>query len=128
MVQGTFGAFDTLYYHEYKLRLPAQPPARKELMLHASRDFVYALLFCTIGWVTWNGLFAWVFLLLLAPGDHHYACLRNIPAPRSGKALSANREPFCDHLGDHGLTLEQEQACILTPDERIARILENAPA
>ena len=65
MAQGTLGAFDTLYYHEYKLRLPAQAHARKELMLHAGRDFVYALLFCTIGWVTWNGLFAWVFLLLL---------------------------------------------------------------
>jgi len=66
MAQGALGAFDTLYFHEYKLRLPAQPHARHELHLHASRDFIYAILFGTIGWVTWNGLFAWVFLLLLA--------------------------------------------------------------
>ena len=65
LAQGALGAFDTLYYHEYKLRLPAQPHARHELQLHAFRDFVYALLFGTIGWVTWNGLLAYVFLSLL---------------------------------------------------------------
>ena len=63
--QGAMGAFDTLYYHEYKLRLPAQPHAVNELRLHALRDFVYAILFVSIGWVTWNGLFAWLFLGLL---------------------------------------------------------------
>lgn len=47
--QGVLGAFDTLYYHEYKLRLPAQPHARHELQLHACRDFAYAVLFGTIG-------------------------------------------------------------------------------
>lgn len=56
LTQGAMGAFDTLYFHEYKLRLPAQPHARRELQLHAFRDFVYAVLFSTIGWVTWNGL------------------------------------------------------------------------
>src|SRR5579871_5272744 len=65
LAQGVLGACDTLYYHEYKLRLPAQPHARHELQLHAFRDFIYALLFGTIGWLTWNGLFAWLFLLLL---------------------------------------------------------------
>ena len=59
------GAFDTLYYHEYKLRLPAQPHARHEVQLHAARDFAYALLFGTIGWLTWNGLLAWLFVALL---------------------------------------------------------------
>jgi hypothetical protein len=65
LAQGALGAFDTLYYHEYKLRLPAQPHAANELKLHALRDFVYALLFGTIGWITWNGLLAWLFLALL---------------------------------------------------------------
>lgn len=65
LFQGMLGAFDTLYYHEYKLRLPAQTYARHELKLHALRDFAYALLFGTIGWLTWNGLFAWLFLVLL---------------------------------------------------------------
>src|SRR6476646_6672985 len=65
LAQGILGAFDTLYYHEYKLRLPAQPHARNEIRLHALRDFVYAILFGAIGWVTWNGLFGWIFFLLL---------------------------------------------------------------
>jgi hypothetical protein len=63
---GALGAFDTLYYHEWKLRLPARAHARLELLLHASRDFTYALLFATIGWLTWNGMLAWVFAALLA--------------------------------------------------------------
>lgn len=63
--QGFLGAFDTLYYHEYKLRLPARQHARHELMLHALRDFIYALLFGTLGWLAWNGLLAGVLLLLL---------------------------------------------------------------
>ncbi|HLJ57547.1 MAG TPA: hypothetical protein VKT77_21100 [Chthonomonadaceae bacterium] len=65
LVQGILGTFDTLYYHEYKLRLPAQPTARNELRIHAVRDFVYAILFGAIGWVAWNGLFALLFGLLL---------------------------------------------------------------
>ena len=65
LAQGVLGTWDTLYYHEYKLRLPAQAHARNELRIHALRDFVYAILFGAIGWVTWNGLFAGVFLLLL---------------------------------------------------------------
>lgn len=64
-VQGALGAFDTLYYHEYRLRLPSRPHARHELRLHAYRDFAYALLFGSIGWMTWNGLLAGLFLLLL---------------------------------------------------------------
>ncbi len=65
LAQGVLGTFDTLYYHEYKLRLPAQTHARNELRIHALRDFVYAILFAGIGWITWNGLLAWVFMLLL---------------------------------------------------------------
>ena len=65
LVQGGLGTFDTLYYHEYKLRLPSQPHAANELRLHAFRDFAYAVLFGTIGWITWNGLLSGLFLLLL---------------------------------------------------------------
>ena len=65
-IQGALGAFDTLYYHEWKLRLPARSRARLELTLHAARDFAYAVLFGTIGWLTWNGALAWCFGLLLA--------------------------------------------------------------
>jgi hypothetical protein len=64
-ILGALGAFDTLYYHEWKLRLPFRPHARLELTLHASRDFAYAVLFATIGWLTWDGALAWLLLVLL---------------------------------------------------------------
>ncbi len=50
------GAFDTLYYHEWRARLPAMvPSARSELRLHAARDFIYSILFGTLPWVIWQG-------------------------------------------------------------------------
>ena len=50
------GAFDTIYYHEWRARLPALGSAAKsELRLHAFRDFVYAILFGTLPWFAWRG-------------------------------------------------------------------------
>ena len=66
-VQGALGAFDTLYYHEYRARLPALGrAARFELQLHAARDFVYAVLFGTLPWVAWQGAFAGLLGVLFA--------------------------------------------------------------
>ena len=65
-ILGALGAFDTLFYHEWMLRLPSRPTARRELALHGSRDLAYTLLFGTIGWVSWNGGLAWLFIALLA--------------------------------------------------------------
>jgi hypothetical protein len=59
-LQGRLGAFDTLYYHEYRLRLANSLTARKELKLHAARDFIYAIIFGSLAWRSWNGLWAWV--------------------------------------------------------------------
>ena len=60
------GAFDTLYYHEWRARLPALgPAARDELRLHALRDFVYAILFATIPWIAWQGLYVFALAALL---------------------------------------------------------------
>jgi hypothetical protein len=56
---GILGAFDTLYYHEWRARLPALgKSAGAELRLHAWRDFVYAALFCSRPWLVWRGRFA----------------------------------------------------------------------
>jgi hypothetical protein len=64
-VQGVMGAFDTLYYHEWRARLPARVPGtRPELLLHAARDFFYALLFGTLPWLAWHG--AWAGGLIIA--------------------------------------------------------------
>jgi hypothetical protein len=65
LAQGALGAFDTLWYHEYKLRLPHALSARSELRLHAARDFAYALIFVSVAWVEWRGMLAWVLLGIL---------------------------------------------------------------
>lgn len=63
-IQGVLGAFDTLYYHEWRARLPARVPlTAPELRLHALRDFLYAVLFCTLPWLAWQG--TWVVALAL---------------------------------------------------------------
>ncbi len=62
---GTLGAFDTLYYHEWRLRLPSQPTAASESRLHAVRDFAYTIVFATLAWTTWNGLWVWPLAAIL---------------------------------------------------------------
>jgi hypothetical protein len=61
-LQAVIGAFDTLYYHEWKARLPARgKTAAPELKLHAARDFLYAILFASLPYLAWRGY--WVMLL-----------------------------------------------------------------
>ena len=61
-IQGLIGAFDTLYYHEWRARLPARgAQSARELKLHAARDFFYAVLFGTLPWLAWHG--GWVLVL-----------------------------------------------------------------
>jgi hypothetical protein len=65
-LQGVIGAFDTLYYHEWRARLPARSSiAAPELKLHAARDFLYAVLFGTLPWVAWHGVWATVLVAIL---------------------------------------------------------------
>lgn len=62
-IQGIIGAFDTLYYHEWRARLPARgAQSAAELKLHAARDVFYAVLFGTLPWLAWHG--RWVLLLV----------------------------------------------------------------
>lgn len=62
-IQGIIGAFDTLYYHEWRARLPARgAQSASELKLHAARDFFYAVLFGTLPWLAWYG--SWVLVLV----------------------------------------------------------------
>jgi hypothetical protein len=64
-VQGVLGAFDTLYYHEWRARLTARgAAAHPELRLHAARDFLYAALFASLPWLAFRG--AWAAALGLA--------------------------------------------------------------
>jgi hypothetical protein len=66
LLQASLGAFDTLYYHEYRLKLAQGVHTRMELRLHAARDFAYAIIIGSLGFVTWRGAFTWVLLGLLA--------------------------------------------------------------
>ncbi|HEX9668341.1 MAG TPA: hypothetical protein VGC93_02545, partial [Thermoanaerobaculia bacterium] len=51
-LQGVIGAFDTVYYHEWRARLPARGrEMAAELRLHAARDVFYAVLFGTLPWL-----------------------------------------------------------------------------
>jgi hypothetical protein len=60
------GAADTIYYHEWRARLPGMgKAARSELQLHAYRDFVYAILFAALPWTSWQGAWAVVLAGLL---------------------------------------------------------------
>lgn len=66
VAQGALGAFDTLYYHEWRARLPGRVPGtRPELVLHGVRDLIYALLFGTLALVRWRGLCAYLLAALI---------------------------------------------------------------
>ena len=64
--QGMLGGFDTLYYHEWRARLPGGVPGTTpELLLHGGRDLIYAVLFGALPVVHFEGLWAWVLAALL---------------------------------------------------------------
>jgi hypothetical protein len=65
-IQGIIGAFDTLYYHEWRARLTAGGSGTApELKLHAARDFLYAALFGALPHLAWQGLWAVVLAAVL---------------------------------------------------------------
>ena len=64
--QGVLGAWDTLYYHEYRFRLTVHAAdTRDELVLHGARDLVYAFLFLVLPRYALAGAWAWLVLALL---------------------------------------------------------------
>ena len=66
MTQGILGAIDTIYYHEYRYRLPAYAEeARNELRLHGWRDLIYCVLFISLPRYQWFGYWAWLLAFLV---------------------------------------------------------------
>lgn len=63
--QGFLGAFDVLYHHEFKERLPWKKTAKKELFIHGIRGFFYCIIFLSLAWITMHGIYAWLFLSIL---------------------------------------------------------------
>ena len=64
-VQGLLGAVDTVWFHEWRCRLPARPEMRPELALHAVRSVIYGIVFCSLPWVAWRGPWGLVLVGLL---------------------------------------------------------------
>lgn len=60
-IQALLGAFDTIYHHELKERLPWRNSQKLELKIHGIRGFFYALIFASLGWVHWHGVLAYLF-------------------------------------------------------------------
>jgi hypothetical protein len=66
-LQGVIGAFDTVYYHEWRARLPALGgAARAELALHAARALIYGVVFAALPRFEWRGAWALALAALLA--------------------------------------------------------------
>ena len=59
------GAVDTLYYHEYKLKLATKVSSYKELRLHSIRDFIYAFTFLALAWSEWHGWFVILMVMFI---------------------------------------------------------------
>ncbi len=65
-VQGLIGAFDNIWHHELSQKLNSKPSALTELKLHTVREFFYAVIFLSIAWVTWNGVWTYVLIAIIA--------------------------------------------------------------
>jgi hypothetical protein len=60
-VLGALGAFDTVWFHEIRGKLVARPEMRPELRLHVLRDVLYVVVFATLPFLAWHGL--WTIVL-----------------------------------------------------------------
>jgi uncharacterized protein len=65
-LQMAMGAFDIAYHHELTERLAWRPAQRRELALHAIRNFLYAILFTVFGWFEPHGAWAMLVVAVLA--------------------------------------------------------------
>lgn len=67
IVNAVLGAWDTLWYHEWKTRLAERlDTTRTELRLHVARDAVYVVVYLVISWWQVSGSFVVGLAVLLA--------------------------------------------------------------
>ena len=64
--QALLGAFDHIWNHEIKERLPWKRSAAGEVALHSGRDFIYGLIFIQLGWFEPHGFWAAILAITLA--------------------------------------------------------------
>lgn len=63
--QGVLGAYDVLWNHEWKEKLPSKPTAALEQKIHGVRELFYAVMFIGLSWWDWQGLWAWLLVAVL---------------------------------------------------------------
>lgn len=66
ILHGLVGAFDVVWNHELKERLPARAWAATEQRLHSARELLFATLFIGLAWWQWHGALAWLVAALVA--------------------------------------------------------------
>src|SRR3954468_6595972 len=96
-VQGLIGAFDTFYFHEWRAHLPAGgAQTAPELRLHAWRSFLYAVIFATLPWIAWHGLWTIGLVVVL---------IAEIVSPRAAFVVEiAARKPLGDVYAGERIT------------------------
>lgn len=63
--QAVLGAYDVLWNHEWKEKLPSKPSAALEQKIHGIRELFYAVMFIGLSWWLWQGIWAWLFFAIL---------------------------------------------------------------
>jgi uncharacterized protein (TIGR01777 family) len=66
ILQMAMGAFDVAWHHELTERLAWRPSQWRELVLHAVRNVLYAILFMIFGWCEPRGAWAIIVVVILA--------------------------------------------------------------
>lgn len=61
VLHGLLGGIDVVINHELKERLPDNPKAKAEVLLHSLREASFAIIFLGLAWLQWNGL--WCYLI-----------------------------------------------------------------
>lgn len=64
MAHGVIGGSDVILNHELITRLPARRGAAAEQRLHSGRELAFALIFLSLAWFEWHGVFAWAVVAL----------------------------------------------------------------
>lgn len=64
-IQLVLGLFDIVYHHELTERIAWKRSQRKELRLHAARNFIYTVVLLGLGWFVLHGVWAWLLIVLL---------------------------------------------------------------
>lgn len=65
IIQAFIGAYDTIYHHDIKEKLPQRPSAALELKIHAMRSSLYAVLFFMLAWSQPTGLYALALAIII---------------------------------------------------------------